>query len=174
MPKILNELWEHFKAHWTRATARITGGTMAAIVGVYLALGGNIPAWVVWALVALAFYVASFCVWREGMQSDKRSLVGISLGNACDDRIATGKDLLAQLSDEEPIINKAKEWVRELEAFCTINMFDPERELILKGFGVDRVALAIKLPDSSERQHLERRITHIIRALYLFKKTITR
>ena len=44
---------------------------MAAVVAVYATLGGSIPSWVVWTLVAIAFYFAGFCVWREERHKNK-------------------------------------------------------------------------------------------------------
>ncbi len=47
----------------------ITGGIVAAMIAIYQALGHGLPAWVVWALVAVAFFVAAFAAWRRERRS---------------------------------------------------------------------------------------------------------
>ena len=52
-------------ALWNRATAYITGGSITAIVAIYVAFGGKTPEWVVWTFILLALIVAAFVAWRE-------------------------------------------------------------------------------------------------------------
>jgi hypothetical protein len=46
------------------------------VIAVYYALGGALPKWSIWALVALAFFAAAFRAWREERKQGKQELAG--------------------------------------------------------------------------------------------------
>ena len=99
---------------------------MAAIVAVYAALGGSIPAWVVWALVALAFYVAGFYVWRETKhEAEKLELIirdadkTSEIKNALGTFITKGSNLFRRSFKEsgDSFITECKTWDSEVVEF---------------------------------------------------------
>jgi hypothetical protein len=63
------DFYQFLCALWPSTAGFITGGSVAAVIGVYCALGGPLPKWAVWSLVALAFFASAFRAYRKQRQT---------------------------------------------------------------------------------------------------------
>lgn len=59
------DLREFLCALWPHTAAKITGGTLAALITIAVAFGIRIPRWVIWALIAFAFFASAFVAYRR-------------------------------------------------------------------------------------------------------------
>lgn len=59
------DFWDFVCALWPHTAGFITGGTVAAVIAIISAFGVPIPHWVVWALIALAFFASAFNAYRR-------------------------------------------------------------------------------------------------------------
>ena len=160
---------------------------MAAILAVYFALGGSVPAWVILVLVTLSFYAASFFAWKEQQEEvvklrahlGKTPLTGLRLRNELDKRMEAGKGLHNRLSEEgaESAMSEAKEWMKSLREFTEANLSVSDFDAVNNPHGLDRVTEAVgrELANSSipnEIQWLRTALAHRCGKLHLFRETI--
>lgn len=146
MRKFAWDFWCYFIAHWTRVSAYITGSTVAAILVVHFALGGGLPAWAVWALLACASYLAGFFVWRDERakvgQPQQIPLIGIALRDELDKWIEQSRAIDERLAGENgrAHIPEAMAWMENLRSFSKIHLTVSQFDEVNTSRGIDKLA----------------------------------